>query len=98
MKRGRGAAIDPDRDSMLLTVYDKRHSGCSLAEIARECEASALRAGYYLGANPKAIEAQLRKLIGERERQTRAAAREARRWRMATCNEPPTLLAKAFEK
>ena len=89
-KRGPGRCLAPDRNNLLLKEYDARQKGQTVAELSRRL----LQAhGTQLGNTPGAIAAQIRKLIRNREERERAAAREARRWRMATRNEPPTLLS-----
>ena len=92
-KRGRGKALAADRDHRLLKAHDEGiQRGDSIAKIAKQLRAD----GIELGNTAEAIAAQIRKLIAERKERERAAAREARRWRMATRNEPPTLISAAL--
>lgn len=88
-KRGRGKALAPDRDARLLEAYDTRARGESITSIARRLRAQ----GTKLGNTAPAIEKQIRKLVKERTEREHKAKVEARRWRMATRNDPPTLLA-----
>jgi hypothetical protein len=89
-KRGRGKMLAPDRDSRLLKEYDAAApKGESIAAVARRLHADV---GIRLGNTPAAIATQIHKLLGERKQRERAAAFEARRWRMATRNDPPGLI------
>ncbi len=73
-KRGQGKMLAPDRNARLLKEYDAAtQKGEAVAALGRE-----------LGNTAGAIETQIRKLVKEREKRERAAAVEARRWRMAT--------------
>jgi hypothetical protein len=87
-KRGRGKSLSADRDTLLLKTYDEA-PGESIASIARRLCAH----GTQLGNTAAAIATQIRKLVKEREE--RRARVEARRWRMATRNEPPSFLSSA---
>lgn len=90
-KRGRGKMLRPDRDTRLLEEYDAAApKGESVAALARRLYAAV---GMELGNTPGAIETQIRKLLKERKRRERTAAFEARRWRMATRGEVPSLLS-----
>lgn len=89
-KRGQGKMLAPDRDARLLMEFDAAASrGESVAALARRLRA----AGIELGNTADAIATQIRKLRNERKQRERAAAREARRWRMAMRGEPPGLLS-----
>jgi hypothetical protein len=88
-KRGRGKALAADRDARLLKAYDAAPEGESIASIARRLRAE----GKELGNTAVAIATQIRKLVAERKKSERRARVEARRWRMAMRNEPPTLAA-----
>jgi hypothetical protein len=89
-KRGRGKALAADRDYLLLKAYDAASpEGESVASIARRLCAK----GTQLGNTAAAIAIQIRKLVAARKERERRARVEARRWRMATRNEPPTLAA-----
>jgi hypothetical protein len=88
-KRGRGKALAADRDARLLKEYDAAPESESIASIARRLRAE----GTQLGNTVAAIATQIRKLVDERKERDRRARVEARRWRMATRNEPPTLAA-----
>jgi hypothetical protein len=91
-KRGLGKALAPDRDARLLQEYDAAvQNGETTAALARRLRAD----GRGLGDSAGAIQTQIRKLVKERKERQRAAAIEARRWRMATRNEPPSLLSEA---
>ncbi len=80
-KRGQGKMLAPDRNARLLKEYDAAtQKGEAVAALARRLCA----AGRELGNTAGAIETQIRKLVKEREKRERAAAVEARRWRMAT--------------
>jgi hypothetical protein len=85
-----------DRDARLLKEYDaaaqKRES---IAALARRLRAAN---GLKLGNTPGAITTQIRKLLKERKKRERAAAFEARRWRMATRNEKSLLSGFTREK
>jgi hypothetical protein len=71
----------------LLKAHDEGiQRGDSVAKIAKQLRAD----GIELGNTAEAIAAQIRK------KRERAAAREARRWRMAKRNEPPTLISAAL--
>jgi hypothetical protein len=89
-KRGRGKSLAADRDTLLLKTYDEA-PGESIASIARRLRAQ----GTQLGNTAAAIATQIRKLVKEREERQRRARVEARRWRMATRNEPPSFLSSA---
>lgn len=91
-KRGLGRAFAPDRDARLLREYDASVlNGETTAALARRLRAK----GRELGDTADAIQTQIRKLVKERKKQQRDAAVEARRWRMAVRNEPPSLLSAA---
>jgi hypothetical protein len=80
-KRGAGKAHAPDRDSRLLKAYDEAvRNKESVRALAKRLHAG--RTG--LGNTPGAIETHIRKLVKERTKRARAAAVQARRWRMAT--------------
>jgi hypothetical protein len=90
-KRGQGKMLAPDRDARLLREYDDASSkGESVAALARRIHTAV---GGELGNTPDAIETQIRKLLKDRKQRERAAAFEARRWRMATRGEQPGLLS-----
>lgn len=91
-KRGLGKSQAADRDAILLKAYDAASEGESVASIARRLHAD----GKQLGNTAAAIATQIRKLVAERKARERRALVEARRWRMATRNEPPTLLSAAI--
>lgn len=94
-KRGRGKMLAPDRNIRLLREYDATfRAGERIAALSRRLRA----AGTDLGNTEGAIAAQIRKLLKEREARERAAAKEARHWRMATRNEPPPLLSATSTK
>jgi hypothetical protein len=94
-KRGKGKIFAPDRDFRLLKEYDTAvRQGESVAALAKRLRI----AGTELGNTEGAIAAQIRKLVKERKQEQRAAAVEARRWRMATRNERPSLLSSALAK
>lgn len=90
-KRGRGKVLAPDRDARLLKAYDTAPEGDSIAAIARRLRTE----GADLGNTAGAIARQIRKLVEERKEKERRAHVEARRWRMAMRNEPPTLASGA---
>lgn len=90
-KRGRGKALAPDRDARLLEAYDAAPEAESIKAMARRLRA----AGTQFGNTASAIETQIRKLVDARRKREHRARVEARRWRMATRNEPPTLLSGA---
>ncbi len=91
-KRGQGKAHVPDRDARLLKAYDEAvQTGESIAALARRLRAE----GTELGNTAPAIQTHIRKLVKQRKQRVRAAAFEARRWRMATRNDPPTLASGA---
>jgi len=91
-KRGLGKTLAADRDIRLLREYDAASkAGETVAALSRRLRA----AGTELGNTEGAISAQIRKLRNERAARERVMAKEARRWRMATRNEPPTLLSGA---
>jgi hypothetical protein len=91
-KRGPGKTLAADRDTRLLREYDAAsRKGETIAALSRRLRAADI--GRKLGNTEGAIAAQIRKLRDDRERRQRAAAIEARRWRMATRNEPPGLLS-----
>lgn len=89
-KRGAGKAIAANRDAILLSAFDAAPDKSTMS-IARQLHAESKR----LGNTPEAIATQIRKLVRERDKQKRKARVEARRWRMATRNEPPTILGAA---
>jgi hypothetical protein len=89
-KRGVGKSIAADRDAILLAAFDAA-PGESIASIARKLHAKRQR----LGNTPAAIAAQIRKLVQERNEREYRRRVEARRWRMATRNEPPSLISSA---
>ena len=92
LKRGLGRALAPDRDARLLQEYDAAlQNGTTTAALARRLRAESRE----LGDSEGAIETQIRKLVKDREKRQREAKIEARRWRMATRNEPPSLLSGA---
>jgi hypothetical protein len=88
-KRGRGKTLALDRDARLLKAYDDAPESESVASIARQLR----KAGTKLGNTAEAIATQIRKLVKARDERDRRGRVEARRWRMATRNEPPTLLS-----
>jgi hypothetical protein len=90
-KRGRGKMLAPDRDARPLKAYDTAPEGDSIAAIARRLRSE----GTDLGNTAGAIARQIRILVEEREEEERRARVEARRWRMAMRNEPPTLASGA---
>lgn len=90
-KRGRGKALAPDRDARLLEAYDAAPEAESIKVMARRLRS----AGTQFGNTAGAIETQIRKLVVARGRGEHRARAEARRWRMAMRNEPPTLLSGA---
>lgn len=88
-KRGPGRALAIDRDRRLLAAYDEAvKTDETIASISRQLSK---QYGVKLGNTPAAIEAHIRRLVKARKQRERAAAFEARRWRMATRNEPPTI-------
>jgi hypothetical protein len=88
-KRGPGKVHAVDRDVRLLKAYDAAApNGESIASIARRLHACE---GNKLGNTAAAIATQIRKLVAERKKREYRSRVEARRWRMATRNEPPTL-------
>jgi hypothetical protein len=91
-KRGPGRALAPDRDFHLLRAYDQAAEGESIAAIARRLR----KEGRELGHTEGAIAAQIRKLVAARKERDYRARVDARRWRMALRNEPPTLLEMAL--
>jgi hypothetical protein len=94
-KRGLGKMLAPDRDARLLKEYDAAvRNGEPVAALARRLRAG----GIELGNTADAIETQIRKLVKARKKREHSAAFEARRWRMAMRNEPPTLLSAAQSK
>lgn len=94
-KRGQGKGLAPDRDARLLKEYDAAaRNGETVAALARRLHT----AGIELGNTADAIETQIRKLVKERNRRQRAAAFEARRWRMATRRETSLLSGEYSEK
>jgi hypothetical protein len=96
-KRGHGKMLAPDRNYRLLRAYDTAvQHGESIAVLARRLRAG--DDGVKLGNTADAIEAQIRKLVKERKGRDHAAAVQARRWRMAMRNEPPTLASGALSK
>jgi hypothetical protein len=88
-KRGRGKAHARDRDHRLLKAYDAGSGRESVASIARRLH----KEDKTLGSTPGAVATQMRQLIAEREEREHRARVQARFWRMATRNEPPTLAA-----
>jgi hypothetical protein len=90
-KRGRGAALAPDRDARLLQAYDSAREDESVNSIARRLRSEGTELGNTVGAIAK----QIRKLVDERKKREYRARVETRRWRMATRHEPPTLLEQA---
>lgn len=89
-KRGPGRILAVDRDRRLLAAYDEAvKNGETVAALARRLRAP----GIELGNTPAAIAAHIRRLVKGREQRARAAAIEARRWRMAMRDDPPTLLS-----
>jgi hypothetical protein len=95
-KRGQGKMLAPDRDARLLNEYDAgAPKGESVAALARRLREAT---GMELGNTAGAIETQIRKLVKERKQRERAAAFEARRWRMATRGETSILSATRSEK
>jgi hypothetical protein len=83
-----GKMLAPDRDARLLQEYDAAlRNGETTAALARRLRAE----GRELGDSAGAIQTQIRKLVKGREKRQREAAFEARRWRMAMRNEPPSL-------
>jgi hypothetical protein len=96
-KRGPGKMLAPDRNYRLLTAYDTAvQNGESIPALARRLRAG--DGGIELGNTVDAIEAQIRKLLKKRKERDHAAAVQARRWRMAMRNEPPTLASGAQSK
>ena len=92
-KRGKGKAHTRDRDTRLLSERDAAtRAGETVASLARRlhCESK----GQY-GSTEGAIQRQIHKLVKERKMRERAAAVQARRWRMASRYLPPTLLGSA---
>lgn len=91
-KRGRGKALAADRDYRLLAAYEEAmERGESVAALACRLR----QAGTELGNTSAAIATHIRKLVKDRARRQRAAAVQARYWRMASRHEPPTLAALA---
>lgn len=91
-KRGQNKTFAPDRDARLLAEHDAaQQTGEPIAAVARRLRAE----GTKLGDTAGAIAAQIRKLVRQREKRERAAAIEARRWRMATRGGTPGLLSAA---
>jgi hypothetical protein len=91
-KRGPGKMLAPDKDARLLEEHDAAvERGETTAALSRRLHAE--DTAHALGATAGAIAAQIRKLRKERRKRQRSAAVEARRWRMATRNEPPGLLS-----
>ncbi len=90
-KRGPGKALATDRDARLLKAFDAAPKGQSIAGIARGLRVQ----GTNLGNTAGAIAKQIRKLVEERKEREHRKRVEARRWRMAMRNEPPTLLEAA---
>jgi hypothetical protein len=89
-KRGPGRALAIDRDRRLLVAYDEAaNNGESVASIARRLRVTDIK----LGNTAAAIAAHIRRLVKAREHRERAAGFEARRWRMAMRNEPPTFIS-----
>jgi hypothetical protein len=94
-KRGPGKALAPDRNFRLLREYDGRLKGETVAALSKRLLKDQ---GQGLGNTEGAIAAQIRKLVKERKERERAAVKEARRWRMATRHDPPTVLSGRSEK
>jgi hypothetical protein len=94
-KRGPGKILAPDRNARLLQEYDSAAlRGETVAALSRRLRAS----GIELGNTADAIATQIRKLVKGREKRQRAAAFEARRWRMATRGEVSLLSGIAAKK
>jgi hypothetical protein len=89
-KRGRGTALAADRDERLLRAYDEAGDDESIASISRRLWTQ----GRDLGSTPEAIARQIGVLVKARDQRNYRARVEARRWRMALRNEPPTLLSR----
>ena len=91
-KRGLGKVLASDRDARLLKEHAAAaQNGETVAALARRLRA----AGPELGNTAGAIQTQIRKLVKARQNRERDAAFEARRWRMATYMETPSLLSAA---
>jgi hypothetical protein len=89
-KRGPGRALAIDRDRRLLRAYDEAiKNGETIASAARRLRSTGIR----LGNTPAAVAAQIRRLVKARKQRERDAAFDARRWRMAMRNEPPTFIS-----
>jgi hypothetical protein len=87
-KRGPGKALAADRDHRLLIAHDEAiQTGESIAALSVRLRL----AGTELGNTPAAIATHIRKLVRERAERQRAAAVQARYWRMAARNDPPTI-------
>lgn len=93
-KRGRGAALAPDRDARLLKAYDSAPEGESINSIARRLRSQGTELGNTVGGIAK----QIRRLVEERKKRDHRARVEARRWRMAMRHEPPTLAGGALSR
>ena len=93
-KRGRGKTLAPDREWRLLKEYDARPGGESVAALAKRLRAE----GMELGATQDAIEFAIREAVRGRKQRERAAAFEARRWRMATRGEKSFLTIASGKK
>ena len=95
-KRGRGKTLAADRDHRLLAAYDEAvvKNGETVAVLSRRLR----NEGIELGNTASAIATQIRELVKERKERAGAAAFEARRWRMAMRNAPPTILGAAIAK
>jgi hypothetical protein len=93
-KRGQGKAHAQDRDIRLLRAYDEAAGRESIAAIARRLR----KEGPQLGSTEGAIAAQIRKLVAARKKQNYRLRVEARRWRMALRNEPPTIAGMAISR
>jgi len=93
-KRGPGKTLAPDRKWRLLKEYDARPEGESVAALAKRLRAE----GTKLGATQDAIEFAIREAVKDRKQRERAAAIEARRWRMATRGEKSLLTIASGKK
>lgn len=83
-KRGKGKVHAADRDARLLREYDVKSEDESIAALAKRLHAVN---GQQLGNTPGAIQAQIRKLVSERQARDHEAKKQARFWRMATRGE-----------
>ena len=87
-KRGPGRVLAVDRDRRLLAAYDEAvKNGETVATLARRLRAP----GIELGNTSAAIAAHIRRLVKGCKQRARAAAIEARRWRMAMRNDASTI-------